>query len=233
MKTAVRKRILTPKYLGSLSPKEGMRLCVHEEIEPVKKARLRFFLLVDLSDGIIADSSFRVYGPPFLILAADAAAELILRKTYTQAMKIPADRIEEKTVLFPPKEMRWINFTLATIEGALTQCGDLIKDTPIESAPNIEENYIEEFPLLSKSEKIALIESVIDDEIRPYIEMDAGGVTIQDLKENTLEIVYEGACTSCYAATGSTLSAIQNILQTKVHPDILVEPVGLASGSNP
>ncbi|MCP4265610.1 MAG: NifU family protein, partial [Candidatus Brocadiaceae bacterium] len=65
----------------------------------------------------------------------------------------------------------------------------------------------------------------IDKEIRPYIELDAGGIQIHELKDFELFISYEGACTSCHAATGSTLSAIQNILKSRIHPDLFVTPL--------
>ena len=46
-----------------------------------------------------------------------------------------------------------------------------------------------------------------------------------DLKETgELIISYQGACTSCHASTGSTLSAIQKILRARVHPSLFVTP---------
>ena len=68
-------------------------------------------------------------------------------------------------------------------------------------------------------------EKTIDEEIQPYIAMDGGGIEILEFNEDhRLIIRYEGSCTSCYSAIGGTLSAIQNILRTKLDPKIEVVP---------
>lgn len=229
MKRSIEQRILSPKYVGRLESRTGMRYSFIEEIDSVRRARLSLSLLIDEEDGIITDAAFHVFGPPYLILAADLLCEVILRKTHVQAKKLRADMLEKAFGPFPEKEGKWLNFSLSALDAALEPFLDLATKTvtPVSGPPPSEENYHEEFPLLSHTEKLALIETILDDEIRPYVEMDAGGVTIQGLEEYVLKISYEGACTTCYAASGSTLSAIQNILQTKVHPDLTVTPVDL------
>jgi NifU-like protein len=78
---------------------------------------------------------------------------------------------------------------------------------------------------LPTKEKIALIEEIIDKEIRPYIELDAGGIQILNLiDEKELIIAYQGACTSCHSATGATLNAIAQILQARIDPELIVTP---------
>ena len=78
---------------------------------------------------------------------------------------------------------------------------------------------------LSKESKLQVIEELFSEEIRPYIELDEGGVRILDLvNECDVMIAYEGACTSCYSSIGTTLSSIQEILQTKLHPSLQVIP---------
>ena len=56
--------------------------------------------------------------------------------------------------------------------------------------------------------------------------MDGGNVEVVNLidDEKKLIIAYQGACANCFSALGSTLSYIQQIISTKVHPDIVVEP---------
>ncbi len=78
---------------------------------------------------------------------------------------------------------------------------------------------------LSQNQKIALIEEVIARDIRPYIELDAGGVKVLDLiNDREVMIAYQGSCTSCFSATGTTLAFIQQVLRGKVHPSLLVVP---------
>jgi NifU-like protein len=78
---------------------------------------------------------------------------------------------------------------------------------------------------LSHEERIGIIQEVLAHEVTPYVQLDDGGVVIKELKNDlTLIIKYEGNCTSCISATGSTLSAIQQILRIRVHPQIEVIP---------
>ena len=78
---------------------------------------------------------------------------------------------------------------------------------------------------LSKEEKLQLVNKVLDQEVRPFIAMDRGGITVVDIQEdNTVVIRYEGACVGCPAATGSTLASIQQALQELVCADIKVVP---------
>ena len=81
------------------------------------------------------------------------------------------------------------------------------------------------FEQLSHEQKIALIEQVIADDIRPYIEMDGGGIQVINLLEDKeLIISYEGNCSSCYSAIGTTLAYIQQMIHAKVSPHITVVP---------
>lgn len=84
---------------------------------------------------------------------------------------------------------------------------------------------IDNFKSLSKKEKLEIINKVLDEEIRPFIAMDQGGVTVVDI-ENDYDVIieYEGACVGCPAAGGSTLYSIQGALRELVHPDIKVIP---------
>ncbi len=78
---------------------------------------------------------------------------------------------------------------------------------------------------LSQEKKLAVIEAVLDEEVRPYVELDAGGIVVQQLiDDKELAIAYQGACTSCFSAIGTMLSTIQQIVQTKVHPELIVVP---------
>jgi len=82
---------------------------------------------------------------------------------------------------------------------------------------------IENFEKLSKEEKLKKINEVLDKQVRPFIAMDRGGVIVVDIQDGTkVYIKYQGACVGCPAATGSTLTAIEQALREFVHPDIEV-----------
>ena len=198
--------------------------------------RVVFYWLVDESDGIVADAKFQVFGPPELIAAADAACDLVLHKSYAQAQRLTAELIDKHladkggTSAFSKQSAFLLNLVLEAIEQGYELCTDIPYEDVYVSPPvgsGVEDRC--EYPgwdSLGVREQMAVIEDVIAEEIRPYVELDAGGVEVSNIvKSREVIIVYQGACTSCYSATGATLHAIEQILQSKVHPEIRVIPL--------
>ncbi|HMZ27136.1 MAG TPA: NifU family protein, partial [Elusimicrobiota bacterium] len=77
----------------------------------------------------------------------------------------------------------------------------------------------------STDEKLALINAVIDENVRPALAGDGGGLEVLEFSDNVLTVHYQGACGSCASATSGTLYAIQNLLQRMVDPKIQVVSV--------
>jgi len=241
-------KIETPRHGGFFSEEEakerGMRLAFGKQGGAEDGSLIALYLLVDESDGVIADAKFQAFGHSALIGAAEAACEILIRKNYNQAMRLPADLIDKQVrdkndlPAFPEETHAYLNLVLDTIEQAAEQCLDIpfaesYVPTPLEARQENGEGY-PGWTILSREEKIAVIEEVIATEIRPYIELDAGGVQIVDLvNDRELIIAYEGACTSCHSATGATLHAIQEILRSKIDKDLIIVPdISLLSKEN-
>ncbi|MGB7068819.1 MAG: NifU family protein [Pyrinomonadaceae bacterium] len=68
--------------------------------------------------------------------------------------------------------------------------------------------------------KIAAINELLDDRIRPYLAGDGGWLEIVELESNTLKIRYEGACGSCPSSLSGTLMAIENMIKEEIDPEI-------------
>jgi len=66
------------------------------------------------------------------------------------------------------------------------------------------------------------INAILDQTIRPALQMDGGDVQVFNYKDKQLEVFYEGACGSCPSATMGTLFAIQSILRDQFDPEINV-----------
>jgi NifU-like protein len=232
-------KIENPRHGGFFTEEEskerGMRLVVGILGHITDGNQVALYLLVDESDGVIADAKFQVFGQSALIGAAESACEILIRKNYDQARKLTADLIDRQArdksdqPAFPEETYPHLNLVIDAIEDAAQQCVDIplagaYTATPIESMPEEGSGY-PGWSLLSKEEKIQVIEGVIATEIRPYIELDAGGVQVLDLvDEREVIIAYQGACTSCHSATGTTLSAIQGILRSRVAADLVIIP---------
>jgi NFU1 iron-sulfur cluster scaffold homolog, mitochondrial len=75
---------------------------------------------------------------------------------------------------------------------------------------------------LSDDPKIAQINELLDERIRPYLASDGGWLEIVELENNTLKIRYEGACGSCPSSLTGTLMAIENMIKDEIDPEIEV-----------
>lgn len=198
---------------------------------------VHLYWLVDKDDGVIVDAKFQVFGQSALLGAAEVACELLVGKNYDQARRITANLIDQQVrdkpdiPAFPKETAPHLNLVLDAIDAAAEQCTDLPLATNYVSPPvsmemgDVLEGGYPGWQELPLKKKIAVIEEVLDRDIRPYIALDAGGVEIVDLlNDRELIIAYQGSCTSCYSSVGTTLSYIQQTLRARVHPNLVVIP---------
>jgi NifU-like protein len=237
----LQERILKPRNVGFFTKEESderaVRLAEAEEGSVDEGNVVKLFWLVDKEDGTIIDAKFQVFGQTALIGAAEAACEACIGKNYDQASRLSTELIDRELrdkqdkPSFPNETFPHLNLVLEAIETASQQCTDIplpmsYVAPPVSSQSDAPsgEGYPgwEELPL---KKKIAVIESVLDADVRPYIALDAGGVEVINLLgDREVIISYQGACTSCYSAVGTTLSYIQQTLRNKVHSDLVVTP---------
>ncbi|HEV3269258.1 MAG TPA: NifU family protein [Candidatus Rhabdochlamydia sp.] len=231
-------KIEKPLYVGAFSLVEaqakGMRLAIGTQGNDQLGQWIKIYLLVDESDGVIADAKFQMFGPSCLIGALEAACEVLMRKNYHQAALLSVDLIDKQvrdksqTPAFPESAFSYLNLVIDAIENAVESCRDIVLPDNYVPTPLNSLHSQEEYPgwkELSHEQKIAVLDMVIANDIRPYIELDAGGIEIKELTlDNQVVIAYQGACTSCPSAIGSTLQAIEGILQAKVYAGLSVKP---------
>lgn len=230
-------RIEMPRWQGWFNPldvRPGMRRVEGRagSIEAGNAVILYWF--VDELDGIIADAVFSAFGQSALIGAADGACELCRGKSYAQASRIGADLIDRHLrdrstdEAFPVETSAHLNLVITAIEEAAQACVDIPLAEPFTPAPvdfgEVRPDGYPGFDQMSNEQQLALIEQVVAEEIRPFIELDAGGIELRELCGRQLTIAYQGSCTSCHSATGMTLSYIQELLRAKVHPQLTVIP---------
>ena len=75
---------------------------------------------------------------------------------------------------------------------------------------------------LTNLQKIALIQEIIEKEIRPVLQADGGDIDLIDIDGNKVIIAFRGMCTGCLMA-GVTLESIQNKLRELVSDAIFLE----------
>lgn len=222
---------LRPLNTGQFTHDHGMFLAHAKVTKQDDGWEVTLSLLVDPLDGVIADAKFQAFGPSYLIATADLLAEFLLQKHYGQMRRM--------TLPFLVKEMsdeepfpEECTPALTCLLELLSTLSHLCEEASLPAAPTtpfaLDHGTTHTYPPwegLSKPDRLALIEKVLDEEIRPYVALDEGGVTVIDLIDNQLTIAYEGSCTSCHASSGSTLSAIESILAAKLHPALTVTPL--------
>lgn len=229
-------KIKSPVAMGEIhETKEQERLVVGEEGSVKEGNKVCLYIVVNTTNGEISAAKFLAFGETALIGAAEIVCELLVGKNYDQASRINADLIDSnvrdhpKEPAFPQETFSHINLVLGALDEALEFCQDIPLPKGYVATPvDLRDLGTGEYPnweAFSKEERLKLISEVVANDIRPYVELDEGGVEVKELKgDYTIVIGYEGSCTSCYAATGSTLSAIQQILRAKVHPQMVVQP---------
>ncbi|PLZ95275.1 Fe-S cluster assembly protein NifU [Fischerella thermalis CCMEE 5198] len=78
---------------------------------------------------------------------------------------------------------------------------------------------------LTPVQKIALIQRVLDEEVRPVLIADGGDVELFDVEGDRVKVILQGACGSCSSSTATLKIAIESRLRDRVSKDIVVEAV--------
>ena len=78
---------------------------------------------------------------------------------------------------------------------------------------------------LTNVQKIALIQKILDEEVRPVLIADGGDVELYDVEGDRVKVVLQGACGSCSSSTATLKIAIEARLQDRVSKSLVVEAV--------
>ncbi|MEM6402394.1 MAG: Fe-S cluster assembly protein NifU [Cyanobacteria bacterium P01_A01_bin.84] len=78
---------------------------------------------------------------------------------------------------------------------------------------------------LTPVQKIALIQKVLDEEIRPILIADGGDVELYDVEGDTIRVILQGACGSCSSSFATLKNAIEAKLKERISNNVKVEAV--------
>jgi Fe-S cluster biogenesis protein NfuA len=70
-------------------------------------------------------------------------------------------------------------------------------------------------------ERLAEINGLLDERVRPYLQGDGGNLHVLGLEGNRLVVHYQGACGTCPSSISGTLRGIESLLRT-IEPEIEV-----------
>ncbi len=70
-------------------------------------------------------------------------------------------------------------------------------------------------------QRLDMINALLDEQIRPYLQGDGGDLFVVGLEGNRLAVHYQGACGSCPSSISGTLAGIEYLVKS-IEPDIEV-----------
>lgn len=95
---------------------------------------------------------------------------------------------------------------------------------PQIDAEEDENVHVSEEAKESDDPRLEQINQMLDDQVRPYLLADGGGLKVLGLEEDTLKVHYQGACGTCPTASTGTLYAIESMVK-RIDPNLSVENV--------
>ena len=81
--------------------------------------------------------------------------------------------------------------------------------------------HVSEEAANSDDPRLQEINRMLDEQVRPYLLADGGGLKVLSLDDNRLKVHYQGACGTCPTATTGTLYAIESMVK-RIDPEIQV-----------
>jgi Fe-S cluster assembly protein NifU len=75
---------------------------------------------------------------------------------------------------------------------------------------------------MTNIERMHLIESVVDDEIRPMLQADGGDIRLMDIDRETVMVKFIGMCSNCPSSHLTLQNVVEAKLREKVDPNIIV-----------
>ena len=101
-----------------------------------------------------------------------------------------------------------------------------IKDY-LESGKSLfDDTVIQDMDIESDPEVVSKIKNVLDEYVKPAVEMDGGAIVFQSFDQGTVTVALQGSCNGCPSSTITLKAGIENILTTMVPEVQKVEALG-------
>lgn len=96
----------------------------------------------------------------------------------------------------------------------------------LESGRDLFDDTFIEAPADQDPELIGRIKNVLDEYVKPAVEMDGGAIVFDSFNEGTVIVSLQGSCNGCPSSTITLKAGIENILTTMVPEVKKVEAIG-------
>jgi NifU-like protein len=204
---------------------------------------IKVYWLVDPQSDLIYDAKFFSYGGPVSMAMGEILCSLVRGMKLETACETTIEEIENllrdepgTPATLQPAETAFANLpmlldtaretypsakALALASLQLKQATSVDPRRGYESASEADAAWLAK----PKQEQLDQIELVLNNDIRPGLNMDGGDLQVLDLEEGKkLSVRYEGACGSCGSSVGATLSFIEDTLRRQLYGGMQVTP---------
>lgn len=221
----LRARLEDLRFVGTLSQVDanaaGARLVTTSHGAEGGRDRIDLTMLLD-AEGRVVDLRYRSLATGLDLVAYDAMAQAAIGRplaelptiTRGQALGLIDSGAGDDQAGFP---------VLAKIAGGS-------RPAPVESGGAV----ASELPWaeIGLFEKVRRIEHVLDEQVRPMLATDGGGIELVDLRDEELVVQYQGACGSCSSSIGGTMFFIEDTLNAALGVELKISVQGMEE-SNP
>jgi Fe-S cluster biogenesis protein NfuA len=120
-----------------------------------------------------------------------------------------------------PDLLRQLAVPIRDAPSAQERSDELINESAgeVDGVPRMEREMTPE-----EREKLELIQGMLDEQVRPYLQGDGGDLHVIGLEGNMLKVHYQGACGSCPSSISGTLAGIESMVR-RIDPELEVVAV--------
>lgn len=97
-----------------------------------------------------------------------------------------------------------------------TPLKDFIRNYVESDKPLLNEEIISEDSNNEDSEVVRKIKQVLDEYIKPAVEMDGGAITFDSFNEGIVKVQLQGSCSGCPSSTVTLKAGIENLLSRMI-----------------
>jgi NFU1 iron-sulfur cluster scaffold homolog, mitochondrial len=157
-----------------------------------------------------------------------------ITRSYESAASAEKDPFASKLFEIPNViNVYYVDYYVTVTQDGAADWNELLRKLapPIREAEAVEalstdshEVHTSQEALDSDDPRLHAINKMLDEQVRPYLLADGGGLKVLGLENNVLRVHYQGACGTCPTASSGTLYAIESMVH-RIDSDIVVEAV--------
>ena len=209
---AARERLGNVKFFGELPElHDGWRAVASDHGADGTPEHVHFAVAVDESD-IVQEARYRSAAGGYDLLVLDALAELLVGMPVADLGRITPQHAQDHLQRIMGQEVHSTVWPSDLPMAVLTKIVLAAKESSQDDGPPAGHDWDD----IGLFEKVRRIEEVLDNDIRPMLASDGGGMDLVDLREKELVVQYNGACGSCSSSIGGTLYFVEDTLNAKL-----------------